>query len=389
MERTDSGDAPASRVGDERPAVTTVRVELTWESAFRAVVVVVAAIVVMRLIGRLGNLIGLLGISLFFALAIEPLVRRIRARTDWPRGAAVGIVYVSGLLFVAFLLAIVVPSTIRFAEVAAADGGEWLRSLNQWSSDTLGLPLQADEVAPATAASAETVAAFARRALGVVAAGASMVFTMSTIALFTFYFSADMPRLQRAVLGRFRPAAQERVVWIWDQAIMQTGAYFYTRLILMVINGIGFFVTLVVVGVPVGLSVGLAFFAGFVSVFIPAVGTYIGSALPILAALALVGVGSALGVLGYTVVYQQIENYVLVPRLSQDTMSLHGGVAFGAVMVGGSLAGPLGAFVSLPVAALLVALVSNYSRSHEVVSTSAFDDPAPDRESVAEQEGVS
>ena len=58
-------------------------------------------------------------------------------------------------------------------------------------------------------------------------------------------------------------------------------------------------------------------------------------------------------------------------------MSLHGGVAFASVMVGGALAGPLGAFVSLPVAALIVSLVSNYARSHEVVSTSAFDDASP------------
>ena len=61
-----SGDPGSGAGGGDR----TVRIELSWESAVRAVVVVVAAIVVMRLIGRLGNLLGQLGLSLFFALAI-------------------------------------------------------------------------------------------------------------------------------------------------------------------------------------------------------------------------------------------------------------------------------------------------------------------------------
>jgi predicted PurR-regulated permease PerM len=373
----DASDVAATAGADDgvrtaRP--DRVRVELTWQSAIRAVVVVVAAILLIGLIQRLQTLIALLAISLFAALAIEPLVRRIRARTGWPRGAAVGIVYASSVLFVLFLIAIVLPSAVRLAEVVADDAGQWLRELNAWSSGRLGVPLTgAEDAAGSVGSTAGTAADFGRRALGIVAAGASLVFTLSTIALFTFYLSADMPRLQRSILTLFRPAAQERVVWIWDQAIMQTGAYFYTRLILMAINGVGFLITLIVVGVPVGLSVGLSFFAGFVSVFIPAVGTYIGAALPILAALALRGLGSSLVVLGYAVVYQQIENYILVPRLSAGTMSLHGGIAFGAVIVGGTLAGPLGAFVSLPVAALVVSLVSNYGRSFEVVSTSTFD----------------
>lgn len=356
-----------------------VWVELTWRSAVRAVVVVVATIVLLALVRRLHTLIALVAISLFAALAIEPLVRRIRTRTGWPRGAAVGIVYASGVVFVGFLLAIVLPSAVRLAEVVAADGGEWLQRLNDWSSTRLGVPItDADAAAGPVSDTATTAAAFGRRALGIVAAGASLVFTMATIALFTFYLSADMPRLQRSILSLFGPAAQERVVWIWDQAIVQTGAYFYTRLILMGINGLGFLITLIVVGVPVGMSIGLSFFAGFVSVFIPAVGTYIGAALPVLAALALRGLGSSLVVLGYAVVYQQLENYVLVPRLSAGTMSLHGGIAFGAVIVGGTLAGPLGAFVSLPVAALVVSLVSNYGRSFEVVRASAFDTPPED-----------
>jgi len=135
----------------------------------------------------------------------------------------------------------------------------------------------------------------------------------------------------------------------------------------MVINGTGFFVTIVAVGVPTTIAISLALFGGFVSVFIPAVGTYIGGAIPILISLALQGLTAGLVVLGYVLLYQQVENYWLSPKISSDTMTLNGGVAFGAALAGGAIAGPMGAFTALPVAALISSFISNYYASHEVV----------------------
>ncbi|MDH4117690.1 MAG: AI-2E family transporter, partial [Acidimicrobiia bacterium] len=117
----------------------------------------------------------------------------------------------------------------------------------------------------------------------------------------------------------------------------------------------------------------LALFGSFVSVFIPVIGTYIGGAIPILLTLAIGGLTGALIVLGYVLVYQQIENYWLSPKLSAKTMTLNGGVAFGAALAGGAIAGPMGAFTALPVAALITSFMSNYVASHEVV----YESPPP------------
>src|SRR5690606_27817457 len=133
-------------------------------------------------------------------------------------------------------------------------------------------------------------------------------------------------------------------------------------------------ITMIAVGLPVSFALPLAFFAGFVSVFIPAVGTYIGAAIPILITLAIRGLVPALIVLGYALLYQQVENYVLSPRISADTMALNGGIAFGAALAGGAIAGPIGAFVSLPVAALISATVANYAKSYDLVYRSHYDD---------------
>lgn len=153
-------------------------------------------------------------------------------------------------------------------------------------------------------------------------------------------------------------------------------------MILMLINGTGFLLTMIIVGMPASFAVPLAVFAGFVSVFIPAVGTHIGAAIPILVTSAIQGLVAGLVVLGYALVYQQLENYVLSPRISAGTMSLNGGVAFGAALAGGAIAGPIGAFVALPIAALISAAASNYARSYDVVYRSEYDTAPPEQVAV-------
>jgi len=66
------------------------------------------------------------------------------------------------------------------------------------------------------------------------------------------------------------------------------------------------------------------------------------------------------------VVYQQIENIVLAPRITARTMSLHPAVAFGSVLVGAALLGTVGALIALPAAAIIIAFVSTYLQRYHV-----------------------
>jgi predicted PurR-regulated permease PerM len=190
------------------------------------------------------------------------------------------------------------------------------------------------------------------------------VFQALTIALFTFYMVAQGPQLRRTVCSRFRPDRQRRILFIWEQAIEQTGGYFYSRLLLAVINGVLMYAVLRWRGVP--FAAPLALFQGVVAEFIPIVGTYIGGAAPVLVALLYQPV-DALIVLIWIVVYQQIENYLLSPRLTAKTMSLPAPVAFAAALIGGALGGILFAFLALPAAGVILAAVRTYGRYYEVV----------------------
>lgn len=377
---TDGPPTPPSR-----PVETVREIRISGKTIWQAIGAVIATLVVIWMLFKASNLVGMLVLSFFFSLALQPAVNRLHVRRGWKRGAAVGMVYLAGFVFVVFLVAVLLPAIVTVARAIGANASEWVDQASQWAQDTFNWTPPSVDVSNAADTVETDVSDWALNAfgtiVGIATTGLGMVFSLATIAMFTFYLTADAPRIQRAVLSLFDENTQLRVGWAWDEAVKQTGGYFYSRTILMVINGLGFFFTMVLVGMPVGLAVGLAVFGAFVSVFIPAVGTYIGGAIPVLVTLAIQGFVAALVVLGYVLVYQQVENYWLSPKISANTMSLNGGVAFGAALAGGAIAGPMGAFMSLPVAALIAAILSNYAATHEVVYVSPYADDLPEEPS--------
>jgi predicted PurR-regulated permease PerM len=385
---TEPGDvAGGSELEDGREvaAVTVQRVEIAGKSWWQAIGAVLATIGLIWAARQASTLVAMVLMSFFFSLALEPAVRRLTQRFGWRRGSATGVIYVGGAAFFVFMIVILVPALIDLARVIGERGAEWAAEVNRWTADNFGFEVTGSGTGAELAGDTESaITGFADgafgSAVGIASAGVGLIFNLATIAMFTFYFTADAPRVQSAVLKLFSPDTQERIGWTWDQAIVQTGGYFYSRMILMVINGLGFFFTMVVVGMPVAVATPLAVFGAFVSVFIPAVGTYIGGAVPVLLTLGVQGLTAAVIVLAYVLLYQQIENYWLSPRISAKTMNLNGGVAFGAALAGGAIAGPIGAFTALPIAALISSFISNYLASNEVVYRAHLPDDDAEQE---------
>ena len=83
--------------------------------------------------------------------------------------------------------------------------------------------------------------------------------------------------------------------------------------------------------------------------------------------------------------YQQLENYVLNPRISQKTMELNPGVAFAAAKAGGAIGGFIGAFFALPIAAIIQAFLSTYSQRYEVVEAALTRVDAPTGRAIQDQ----
>ncbi|WP_159449662.1 AI-2E family transporter [Demequina sp. NBRC 110057] len=361
----------AQTVKDERPDTSPPAWanRFVWQSAWKLVAVVALAALAVVVVLQLRHLLGSLTISLFFALAIIPGVEALVRRFGMRRGAAVGIIFITALVAVVLMVSFLIPAIVQFASAVSQHFTEWMDQLNAWTSDSLGGDVVDTEAAQdATAPILHAVQQWGDNVLGVLSSGLGLVFDVFTIMTFTFYFAADFPRLLRTIMRRMPPERQQVVGWVARTSIEQTGGYFYSRLLLMLICGTGAFFVMLLVGLPLVYALPMALFMGFVSEFIPFIGTYLGAIVPSLVVLAVEGFVPTLILVGYVLVYQQIENYVLNPRLSSKTMELNGAVAFGGAMAGGAIAGPMGAFMALPVAALITSIAKNTGRTYEVVA---------------------
>ena len=115
----------------------------------------------------------------------------------------------------------------------------------------------------------------------------------------------------------------------------------------------------------------LTFFGGFV----PIVGAFVAGAIATLVALVSGGIWTALGVLGIVLVVQQLEGNVLQPILVGRTMKIHAAVVIGAVALGGTLFGIIGAFLAVPSAAV-VQVIAQYVRAQ--IGAAPPDEPMAD-----------
>jgi predicted PurR-regulated permease PerM len=335
-----------------------------------------AAYAAFMLIRQVRNLIVWVIAALFLSFAIEPAVNWL-VRRGWRRGAATALILFGLLLGLAVMVALMVPLVIDQVQQLVDRAPEWLAQANVYTKRWFDIELTNERIISFLSNYKTALASAARQAASIGALMLTALFQVLTIGLFTFYFVADGPRLRRSICSVLPPQRQLEVLQAWEVAIDKTGGYLYSRLLLAVINASFSFIALQLLGVPFALP--LALWQGFVSQFIPVVGTYIAAAVPLLVAL-LEDPWSALFFLIFVVVYQQVENYVLSPRITARTMQLHPAVAFGAALAGASIYGFLGAFMALPAAAVIQATVSSYLTRHEVLETDLTREHLPPEE---------
>jgi predicted PurR-regulated permease PerM len=263
-------------------------------------------------------------------------------------------------------VALMVPLVIDQVQELIARIPGWLDQASVYTQRWFDTKLTSDTILRQIASAQSDVRGIAANVASVGAFLLGLVFQVLTIGLFTFYLVADGPRFRRGVCSLLPQRMQRDLLAAWDVAIDKTGGYLYSRLLLAVINATFSFIVLQALGIP--FAAPLALWQGLVSQFIPVVGTYIAAAVPLLVAL-LEDPWKALWFLIFVIIYQQIENYLLAPRITARTMQLHPAVAFGAALAGGSISGLLGAFMALPAAAVIQSTISTYLKRHEVVET--------------------
>lgn len=326
---------------------------------------------------QIRNLLFMVFVAVFVAVAMEPPVHTL-AKRGWSRGAATGLVFVVAFIIVAVFAIALIPLLV--SQVADLIDGipRYLESLANLLNEWFGLEFTSGGVEDQAAAIQDWLNSNAGSVVGGVVGIGSTIFGFFffgiTVALFAFYIVAELPQLKRSVMSVLREDRQRDAMAIWDTAVEKMGGYIYSRLILAVIGGTISALFLTALKVP--FSVPLGIWVGVLSQFIPVVGTYLAAVLPAIVALSVSGT-AALWVVVFFVAYQQIENFVIAPRITQRTMSLHPAISVAAIIIGGAIMGGIGIILALPVAAIIQAVISTSVQRHEVVARSTRD-VAPD-----------
>ena len=361
------------------------------EVVVAAVVGVFLLLTLLWALERLRGLLVLAVFSLFCGFALEPAVNRL-ARRGWGRGRATLVVFLALSALLAAFGALLGTIVVQQISDLVQNLDDYTREVAEFLDDTLGVELSGQDVAGQAGTVGEISRSVLGGALGFGATVLTLLFSLLTVATLTFYAAKDGPAMRRAVCRTLPPDTQREVLRAWEIAIDRTASYVYYRVILATVSAVVHWVVLALLDVPFAVS--LALWVGLVSQFVPTVGTYIAGVVPVAVALA-ESPRTALWVLLFIVVYQQVENYVISPPLSARTMKIHPALGFTAAIGGVALIGPLGALLALPVVATVQSFLTVYLPEHDMVEDellsdtggpTAEEDEAEDAEQAARRE---
>jgi predicted PurR-regulated permease PerM len=316
---------------------------------------------------KLSSIFLLLLVSLFITLALEPAVNRLENR-GMKRGTATALILI--FLVVAILGFVAAMGTIVGQQMAdlLSNSEKYVNDTVKLINDTLNSHIDPAAVNEKIADPNGPIQQFIRgqrdNVFKISVQAMDAVFQCFAVLLFSFYFVADGPRLRRVICSRLNPTRQQAVLDAWELAITKTGGFLYSRALLAVLSAFFHWIVFEAVGAPAPIA--MALWVGLVSQFLPVIGTYIAGVLPVLLTF-IESPTRAVGVFAFIFIYQQVENYFFSPRITARTLELHPALAFGGVLVGAALLGPVGAILALPAVAMGQSLISALGTKYEVI----------------------
>jgi predicted PurR-regulated permease PerM len=314
---------------------------------WRAALVVIGVIIAVRVLAALQNVLLIIVAAFVVSLGLQPTLTMLERR-GMRRGAAMALIVLGGLAVMAGMATAIIPTIVSQALNAFELLPELVQDINARSPVLADLIAQVPIPGGGGGESGQAI-----RLAGTVAQG---IFNTVTLLLLAPYFAVSFPNLKSWVFRLLHREHREDFVYIVNQSTELTSNYIVGNLAISLIAGVVSFVGLTLIGVP--YAVALAAWVAL-SDLVPGFGALIG-AVPVLIVAATTGTTEFASALILLVVYQQIENYVLAPRIMNRAVDLSPPIVIVALLVGGTLAGIVGALLALPIAALVKILASEF-----------------------------
>ena len=324
---------------------------------FMVTVGALLALTTLRALASASAVFILIIVSIFLAAGLNPAVMFFQNR-GLKRGAAVGAVMASVLLFVGIFIAVAVPPLIDQINSFLINAPQLVRDLNNNAFiNDLNNKYGVIDSLQTKVNSVIKDGQFAITAFGgVIGVGKAVVsgaVSALTILVLTLYFLSSLPQVIEIGL-KFVPASRRnRVSKLVNAIVGRIGAFIGGQAIIAAIAAIFILIMGLIIGMP--YTGPLAMFV-LICGFIPLVGHFIGMAVVTLVSLT-ASLSIAAIALGSYIIYVQIENYVITPRIMKRSLSIPGLVTIIAALLGTSLLGLIGGLLAVPIAAAILLIL--------------------------------
>jgi predicted PurR-regulated permease PerM len=302
----------------------------------------------VELMVRARSALILIGLALFIAVGLEPLVGWLTSHRV-PRWLAVLAILATAGGVVGGFIALAIPLLASETATLVHDLPSYLHQLQSHNSAIGRLNTRFHIEQRLSHSLSGSGFSLAGGVLGASMAVLSTVSSLFVVAVLVVYFLAAMPGIKRFAYRLAPQSRRARVILLGDEIFTKVGGYLLGNLVTSAIAGLGTYLWMLAFGIPYPILLGM-----FVALadLIPVIGSTIGGAVVTLVALT-VSLPVALATLGFYVFYRLAEDYLLVPRVMGHTVRVPAVVSLVSVLVGAVLLGIVGALVAIPLAAVV------------------------------------
>ena len=287
-------------------------------------------------------------VSAFLAIGLNPTVTRLE-RTGMRRGAAVGIVFLGVVaFFTAFGYAVLPPVVQQVSNFVEAIP-DYVRDLQDNRTirdldERFGVIKRLEQYV-----TGDLGTRVATNIVSIGSALAGIIFKALTILILTLYFLSSFNTIKDTAYRLVPRSRRARVTLLGDEILGRVGGYVAGAVVVALIAGTATLVWVSALGIPYPLALALIV---TITDVIPLIGATIGAVIVTTVAFFVsIPVGIFTGL--FFLVYQQIENYLIYPRVMSRSVDVNPAAAIVGALIGGTLLGFVGALLAVPATAAI------------------------------------
>jgi predicted PurR-regulated permease PerM len=347
-----------------------VELVVSNNTVIKILALVILSFMFVAVVRSASHVLTMLFIAFFLAVALDApvrwLARQMPGKTRGNRTVATAVSFLVIVLILGGFLASIVPPLVRqtsnFLE-AAPDIVDDVRDENTSLGRFVRNNNLEDEIDQLSGELSSRLGNLGGTAVNTASRIGGSIFSTLTVLVLTFMMLVEGPYWVKYFKKIVPAKRREHTDYLLAQMYRVVRGYINGQVVLATMAALIILIPLFILDIsyPIALMV-IVFFCGL----IPMIGHYIGATIVTVVALFTSPV-SALIILGYYILYQQVENYVVQPTIQSNTTNLSPLLVFVSVLVGASLSGIIGGLIAIPVAGCLRVLLVDYLKSRNII----------------------